>query len=138
MTAPDLIAAGYSLVGTGTVKSATLYPTAPAARAAGQDFVAMAEAYRTERARYWVRRKTVGEATTPGGTVATIVTQVLNDDQSEVLFTGEEPAAKAWLDQTCLRAALRHLLAGPSETLLEAAGGMTALQRVVLALVTQD
>ena len=141
MTAPDLIAAGYSLVGAGTVQSVTLYPPAPPDPEPGEassDLIAAAEAYRAERARYWVRRQKVGETTTPFGTTATFATQVLNHDQSQVLLTGDEPTVKAWLDQTCLKAALRQLLVAPSAALVAAAGDLATLQRVVLRLVPRD
>ena len=101
------------------------------------DLITAAEAYRVERARFWVRRLKIGESVTPGGTVATYATQILNHDKSSVLFSGDEPEAKAWLDQTCLKAALRQLAAVPSDDLVAAAGGLAPLQRVVSTVVPQ-
>ena len=46
------------------------------------DLITAAEAYRVERARYWVRRLKIGESVTPGGTVETYATQILNHDKS--------------------------------------------------------
>ena len=90
------------------------------------ELTAAAEAYRAERARYWVRRKKVGETTTPGGSTAILVTQVELEDET-VLFSGHDDAAKSWLDQTCLRAAMTRLFREPSPDLVACAGSRGVL-----------
>ena len=74
------------------------------------DLAAAAKAYRAQRETFWVKRRVVGETVTGGGTVSIFATDVQLADGS-VVFSGTEQAAKAWLDVTCLRAALTDLLA---------------------------
>lgn len=73
------------------------------------DLVVAAQAYRARRETFWVKRRVVGETTSPAGTVRTFATDVQLAD-GQVVFSGTEPEAKAWLDQTCLRAAFTRLL----------------------------
>lgn len=100
------------------------------------DLAAAAIAYRTERERYWIRRRRVGETVTPGGVSALIVTDVQTVDET-VVFTGGEEEAKAWLDLTCLKAALGRMLANPSDTLVSAAGGPTVLRAVAECMLSE-
>jgi hypothetical protein len=74
------------------------------------NLAAAAKAYRAQRERYWVKRRVVGETVTGGGTVSIFATDVQLAD-GKVVFSGTEEDAKAWLDLTCLRAALTNLLA---------------------------
>lgn len=88
-----------------------------------------AQAYRRQRERYWVRRSEMGKVTTPGGATSILVTHV-ETDAGELLFAGQEDAAKAWLDQQCLKAALRQLLREPSDEMARLAGSPEVLPAI--------
>lgn len=94
------------------------------------DLIAAAEAYRSERERYWIRKRKVGQSTSPGGSTAVWAMDVL-DEVRTVVYSGPEDQAKAWLDQTCLAAALRRLLSSGD---LRAEAGAETLHRIKVYL----
>ena len=100
------------------------------------DLVAAAQAYRAERSRYWIRRREMGKVTTPGGSTSILITMV-ETEAGELLFSGQEDAAKAWLDQKCLTEALRRLLCEPSDEMSRLAGSPTALPAIFDYLSTE-
>ena len=101
------------------------------------DLIVAAEAYRSERRRYWIRRKKFGEVTTPGGSTAVIATQVEHQDGT-VLFCGSDDEAKVWLDRTCLSAAMTKLLRDPTTNLIERAGSAAVLASIADYLIPQE
>jgi hypothetical protein len=101
------------------------------------DLAAAAAAYRAERQRYWINRSRVGETIVQGGGVSALLVTNVQTADAVVVFGGSEERAKAWLDETCLQAALSRLLGDASDELVTAAGGVTVLRNIAECLFSE-